>query len=73
MSDGGRDCRAQFWKGITHGPFHQSLVLSSQVVSEKNIFSNFGRMDDGRKVMTKAPFVSGELKKRWVHIIFYPW
>ena len=54
MLVGGRDCRAQFWKGITHGPFHQSLVLSGQVVSEENIFSNCVRTDDRRKVMTKA-------------------
>jgi hypothetical protein len=40
MLVGGRDCRTQFWKGITNGPFHQSLVLSGQVVSEENIFSN---------------------------------
>ena len=33
-----RDCRTQLWTGITHGPFHQSLVLSDQVVSEENIF-----------------------------------
>ena len=48
------DCRTQCWKGITHGPFHQSVVLSGQVVSEENIFSNCGRTNDGRKVMTKA-------------------
>jgi len=54
MLVGGRDCRTQFWKGITQGPFHQSLVLISQVVSEEKIFSNCGRTDDGRKVMTKA-------------------
>ena len=34
MLVGGRDCRTQFWKGISHGPFHQSLVSSGQVVSE---------------------------------------
>ena len=50
----GRDCRTQFWKGITHGSYHQSLVLSGQVVSEENIFSNCVRTDDRRKVMTKA-------------------
>jgi hypothetical protein len=38
MLVGGRDCRTQFWKGITHRPFHQSLVSSGQVVSEENIF-----------------------------------
>jgi hypothetical protein len=59
MLVGGRDCRTQFWKGITHGPFHQSLVLSGQVVSKENIFSknilsNCVRTDDRRKVMTKA-------------------
>jgi hypothetical protein len=26
MLFGGRDCRTQFWKGITNGPFHQSLA-----------------------------------------------
>jgi hypothetical protein len=46
MLVGGRDCRTQLWKGITHGPFHQSLVLSGQVVSEENIFSNCVRTDD---------------------------
>jgi hypothetical protein len=40
MLVGGRDYRTQFWKGITYGPFHQSLVSSGQVVSEENIFSN---------------------------------
>ena len=54
MLVGGRDCRTQFWKGITQGPFHQSLVSSGQVVSEGNIFSNCVRTDDRRKVMTKA-------------------
>jgi hypothetical protein len=63
MLVGGRDCRTQFWKGITHGPFHQTLVSSGQVVSEKNIFSNCVRTDDRRKVMTKAN-MTGELKKR---------
>jgi hypothetical protein len=38
MLVGGRDCRTQFWKGTIHGPFHQSLVLSGQVVSNENIF-----------------------------------
>ena len=65
MLVGGRDCRTQFWKGITHQPFHQSLVSSGQVVSEENIFSNCVRTDDRRKVMTKAHMtLSGELKKR---------
>jgi hypothetical protein len=54
MLVGGRDCRTQFWKGITHGPFHQSLVSGGQVVSEENICSNCVRTDDRRKVMTKA-------------------
>ena len=67
MLVGSRDCRTQFWKWITHGPFHQSLVSSGQVVSDGNIFSNCVRTDDRRKVMTK-----GELKKG-VHIISYPW
>jgi hypothetical protein len=54
MLAGGRNCRTQFWKGITHGSFHQSLVLSGQVVSEENIFSNCGRPDNGRKLMTNV-------------------
>ena len=57
MLVGGRDCRTQFWEGITNGPFHQSLVLSGQVVSEENIFSNCVRKDDRRKVMTKAHMI----------------
>jgi hypothetical protein len=48
MLVGGRDCRTQFWKGITNGPFHQSLVSSGQVVSEENIFSNYVQTDDRR-------------------------
>ena len=51
MLVGGWDCRTQFWKGITHGPFHQSVVSSGQV---ENIFSNCVRTDDRRKVTTKA-------------------
>jgi hypothetical protein len=43
MLVGGRECRTQFWKGITNGPFHQSLVSSGQVVSEENIFSKQSR------------------------------
>ena len=57
MLVGGRDCRTQFWKGITNGPFHQSLVLSGQVVSEENSFSNCVRTDDRREVMTKAHMI----------------
>jgi hypothetical protein len=38
MLVGDQDCWTQFWKGITHEPFHQRLVLSGQVVSEENIF-----------------------------------
>jgi hypothetical protein len=57
MLVGGRDCRTQFWKGITNEPFHQSLDLSGQVVSEENIFSNCVRTDDRRKVMTKAHMI----------------
>ena len=38
MFVGGRDCRTQFWKGIIHGPLHQSLVLSGQMVLVLNIF-----------------------------------
>jgi hypothetical protein len=45
MLVGGRDSRIQFWKGITNGPFHQSWVLSGQMVSEENIFSNCVRTD----------------------------
>ena len=62
MLVGGRDCRTQFSKGITHAPFHQSLVLSGQVVSEENMFSNCGRTDNGRKVMTKAHLTLWSLK-----------
>ena len=54
MLVGCRDCRTQLWKRITQGPFHQSLVLIGQVVSEEKIFSNCGRTDDGGKVMTKT-------------------
>ena len=65
MLVGDRDCRTQFWKGITNGPFHQSLVSSGQVVSEENISSDCVRTDDRRKVMTKAHMtLSGELKKK---------
>jgi hypothetical protein len=38
MLVGGRDCPTQIWKGITEGPFHQSLALIGQVVSEEKIF-----------------------------------
>jgi hypothetical protein len=62
MLVGVRDCRTQFWKGITHEPFHQSLVSSGQMISEENIFSTFVRTDDRRKVMTNEG--SGELKKK---------
>jgi hypothetical protein len=62
MLVGGRDCRTQFWKGITNGPFHQSLILSGQVVSEENIISNCVRTDDRRNVMTKAHLI---LWVRW--------
>jgi hypothetical protein len=27
----GQDCRTPFWKGITHEPFHQSLVSSGKL------------------------------------------
>jgi hypothetical protein len=50
MLVGGRNCRTQFWKGIAHGPFHQSLVSSGQAVSEENIFSNCVRTDNRRKI-----------------------
>ena len=46
----------------TNGPFHQSLVLSGQVVSEENIFSNCVRTDDRRKVMSKVHMI---LWVRW--------
>jgi hypothetical protein len=42
-------------------PFHQSLVLSDQVVSEENILSNCVRMDDRRKVMTKAHLIPSKI------------
>jgi hypothetical protein len=38
MLAGGRDCRTQFWKWIAQGPFHPSLVLIGQVISEEKIF-----------------------------------
>jgi hypothetical protein len=31
------DCRTQFWKGTTQGPFHQSLVQIGSVVLEELI------------------------------------
>jgi hypothetical protein len=34
---GNRDHRTQFWKGVTQGPFHQSLVAIGTVVSEEKI------------------------------------
>jgi hypothetical protein len=76
MLVGGQDCRTQFWKGITNGPFHQSLVLSGQVVSEENIFSNCVRTDDRRKVMTKAHmtlWVTWAKKKRKGGAYFFLW
>ena len=76
MLVGDRDCRTQFWKGITNGPFHQSLVSSGQVVSEENILSNCVRTDDRRKVMTKAHmtlWVRCAKKKEVENIISYPW
>jgi hypothetical protein len=33
-----RDRRTIFWKGSIQGPFHQSLVAISPVVSEEKIF-----------------------------------
>jgi hypothetical protein len=33
-----RDHRTQFWKGSIQGPFHQSLVAISPLVSEEKIF-----------------------------------
>jgi hypothetical protein len=38
---GGMKCRTQIWKGATQGPFQQSLVEISSVVSEEKIFFNF--------------------------------
>ena len=34
---GSRDHRTQSWKGAIQGPFHQSLVVIGQVVSEEKI------------------------------------
>ena len=63
MLVGGRDCRTQFWKGINHGPFHQSLVLSDQVVSEERIV--YGRTTDAKWWQRLTwPFGSGELNKK---------
>jgi hypothetical protein len=35
---GSRDHRTHFWKGVTQGSFHQSLVAIGPVVSEEKIF-----------------------------------
>jgi hypothetical protein len=35
---GSRDHRTHYWKGVIQGPFHQSLVAISPVVSEEKIF-----------------------------------
>ena len=49
MLVGGRDCRTQFRKGITHGLFHQTLVSSGQAVSEENILVIvYGRTTDAK-------------------------
>jgi hypothetical protein len=37
LAGGGGDCRTQFWKGNTQGPFHQSLVQIGPVVLEELI------------------------------------
>ena len=47
MLVGGRDCRTQFRKETTHGPFRQSLVLSGHKWFQRIFFSNCGRTDDG--------------------------
>jgi hypothetical protein len=58
---GSRDHRTQFWKGAIQGPFHQSLVQISPVVSEELIkmWKVNGRTDGrttdaGRSVVTIA-------------------
>jgi hypothetical protein len=63
---GGRDCRTQFWKGITHGPFHQSLVLSGQVVLGENILVIvYGRTTDVKWWQRLTwPFGSGWAKRK---------
>jgi hypothetical protein len=38
---GSRDHRTHFWKGTIQGPFHQSLVAISPVVSEEKILCEF--------------------------------
>jgi hypothetical protein len=35
---GSRDHRTHFWKGVTQGSFHKSLVAIGPVVSEEKIF-----------------------------------
>jgi hypothetical protein len=37
---GSLDHRTQFWKGAIQGPFHQSLVEISPVVSEEKIVTS---------------------------------
>jgi hypothetical protein len=47
MLVGGRDCRTQFWEGITNGPFHQSLVFKIEQFwpfEEIFIFSHGGHL-----------------------------
>ena len=38
---GSRDHRTQIWKGVTQGPFHQSLVAIGPVVSEGKFVCEF--------------------------------
>ena len=72
--DGGRGFRIQFWKGTTHGPFHQRLVQTGWEVSEEKIFCNCWRTtDDGCQVMIKAHMAfearwAKKVKTRWIII-----
>jgi hypothetical protein len=62
---GGRDCRTQFWKGITRGPFHQILVQIGPVVLEELIKMQKikkRQTDDGRPVVAIA-----QIRVRWAN------
>ena len=66
MLVGGRDCRTQFWKGITHNLLKRTIPpkfgLKWPSGFRGEYFSNCVRTDDRHKVMTKAHL--GELKKK---------
>ena len=54
---GRRGHRIPCLKGITQGPFKQSLVLIGQVVSEKKIFNDF--FNDFLKFLAMAAILVG--------------